>query len=472
MDYVVQQQDIDIIKSKELVIYSKLEILNNDLRIIDILTPILLNDSFSIDAESSVRRTYSCDLHLKNADYFLGENKKLWMNRKIRPHIGLVNQRTKQTQWYCMGTYCLIEGNYSYNSTTRTLSLNCNDLMSTLNGELNGRLKGYTIQIENGANARNAIISILKECGITKYSICDLDFTIPNDEFKYNANTTAYDILNDILSLYSGYEMFFDVNGVFTIQPIPTCEDDDVILENELFRKYVVSEDGLTINFSEIYNHIQVWGMSIDVDGFTDSSTFSNGVYSASIASVSEYKNFQKYGIAISAPCSANSKLNINNLGAKPIMIDEEKPLSDGYISSGDYAFRYRKSSDDFLLLGQYQVFGEAWDDNPDSPFNVTNLGYEILYTCEGGDYAKIYTDDLANQRARYERYLHTNLQQQLNLTTLIIPWLDVNWKITYKSENSDDVLSYIIKSISGSTKDGTMTISMVRFYPDYPEIN
>ena len=40
MDYVVQQQDIDIIKSKELVIYSKLEILNNDLRIIDILTPI------------------------------------------------------------------------------------------------------------------------------------------------------------------------------------------------------------------------------------------------------------------------------------------------------------------------------------------------------------------------------------------------------------------------------------------------
>lgn len=471
MDYVVQQQDLDIIKSKQIVIHSKLEILNTDLRVIDVLTPTLLSDSFSVDAESAIRRTYNCDLHLKNTDYFIGENKKLWMNRRIRPYIGLVNQRTKQAQWYCMGTYCLLEGNYTYNSTTHTLSLTCNDLMSTLNGDLNGRLKGYTIKIENGANARNAIITLLEECGITKYSICDLDFTIPNDEFEYSANTTAYEILNDIISLYSGYEMFFDVNGIFTVQKIPTCADDDVILENNLFSKYVVSEDSLNTNFSEIYNHVQVWGMSIDVDGFTESSTFSDGVYSASISSVTEYKNFQKYAVTISSECTDGAKLNINNLGAKPIMIDEEKPLTSGYISSGDYAFRYRKSSDDFLLLGQYQVFGEAWDNNPDSPFNIDNLGYEILYTCDGGDYAKIYTDDLANQRARYEIYKHTNLQQSLELTTLIIPWLNVNWKITYKPHSTEEVLPYIIKKISGSSMSGTMNLSLMRFYPDYPDI-
>lgn len=471
MAYIITQRDLDIIKSKNLVRYSKLEILNTDFKIMDVITSVLLNDSYSIDAESSVRRTYSCDIQLKDSKYFIGADKKFWMNHLIRPYLGIKNQRTKSIQWYCMGTFCLLEGNYKYDSTTSTLSLKCNDLMGTLNGDLNGRMKGHKIKIENGANARNAIITVLNECGIAKYSICELPYTIPSDDFEYDANTTAYNILNDIITLYSGYEMFFDIDGVFTVQKMPTCENDPIIIDNEIFSKYIISEDGLNINFSEIYNHIQVWGQSIDTDAFTDTSSLSGNIYTANIGSVSEYKNFNKYGVHISSSSPANASLNINGLGAKRIMIDENKPITANYISSGDYAFKYRKSSDDFLLLGQYQVFGEAYIVNTDNPFHINNLGYEILFVCSGGDYEKIYTDDLAKQRARYEIYKHSNLQQALELTMITIPWLDVNWKITYKSYSDSDTYQYIIKSISGSSTEGTMSVSMIRFYPDFPEI-
>ena len=93
------------------------------------------------------------------------------------------------------------------------------------------------------------------------------------------------------------------------------------------------------------------------------------------------------------------------------------------------------------------------------------------LYVCEGSDYEKIYTSDLAEQRDRYEIYNHTNLQQNLEITMLIVPWLDVNQKIEYHSKNTDSVNPYIIKSISGSTSDATMQVSLVRFYPEYAEI-
>ena len=135
------------------------------------------------------------------------------------------------------------------------------------------------------------------------------------------------------------------------------------------------------------------------------------------------------------------------------------------------YSFRYRRVSDDFLLLGQYQVIGEAWDINPESPFNKDNLGYEIYHECSGGEYEKIYTNELANQRARYEIWLSTNVQNNLTLEMMFIPWLDVNTKISYTDKETNETSSYIVKRINGSFMDATMTIEIIKFYENYPNI-
>lgn len=469
MAFEPQQIDIDILKSGNIQKYFKLEILNRSYKIQDVITGNLVSDSFTIDAESDIRRAYSCDLVVTDSSFYVGSDTKIWMDKIVRPYLGIVYERTGEIRWYLIGTFCLGDSDYSYSTEEHLLVLSCNDLMCTLNGDCGGHIEGYSFTIEEGNDIRTVFIDLFEQAGIEKYRVCDMPYTIPYD-LEFNANVTWYEIFKEIIDLYPEYEIFFDVDGVLVIDRIPTCEDDELYLENEIFKQFVVSENGLTTSFSEIYNHIQVWGQTIEVDGFSDSSTYSNQTYATTISSVSELGNFKVYGVSISSECGDGARLKINSFAAKPIMIDENRPITANYISSGDYAFKYRKATDDFLLLGQYQVFGEAYDSNPDSPYNIANLGYELLYVCEGNDYDKIYTDDLANQRARYEIYLHTNLQQQLALNMVLIPWIEVNKKIEYKSESTTEILPYIIKSISGSTSEATMSVSLVRFYPEYPD--
>ena len=49
------------------------------------------------------------------------------------------------------------------------------------------------------------------------------------------------------------------------------------------------------------------------------------------------------------------------------------------------------------------------------------------------------------------------------------IPWLGVNQKIEYTPGITGEKTVYMVKSKSGSTTGGTMTINAVRFQPLYP---
>ena len=165
----------------------------------------------------------------------------------------------------------------------------------------------------------------------------------------------------------------------------------------------------------------------------------------------------------------ANAKISINGLEKLSIVNDKGEPLKANTLpANNDWVFKYKRKEKAMYYLGQYQVFGEAWDENPDSPFNKTNLGRELLYVCEGDDYENIYSNDLAEQRARYEIYKHTVLSTSLDLEMIAVPWLDVNTKISYIIQKETEEKQYIIKSISGSTTDATMSISCVSFYPTY----
>ena len=67
-----------------------------------------------------------------------------------------------------------------------------------------------------------------------------------------------------------------------------------------------------------------------------------------------------------------------------------------------------------------------------------------------------------------YENWRTTDLLDQISLSTINIPWLDVNTKIEYYSHSLDKKDVYLIKNIKGSTTSGTMTISAVKFQPMY----
>lgn len=469
MKYNLLQKDIDILKQGSKEIYARLELLNRNKKILSNIEGDLISDSITIDAESDIRRTYSCELKYSKQNWNSFNRYKL-MTYYISPYVGIRLIRTDEILWYKLGTFLFDSRNFTFNESSSTLSIQCLDLIISINGTLGGEIKDQKIKIEAENNIRNVIISLLSECGITEYNICEMTNLIPYD--KEYSSTTYYSIIKELLDLYSGYEMYFDIDGVFTIDKIPTCEYDENIIDDTIIDPLLISQSG-SFSYEGIYNHIKVYGMSIETDRYTEECTYSiaDNTYNATIETMTTYENFETYSIKFPQANLANAKLNINNIGVKNIVKDDNVLIEANNILEGIYSLRYRRVTDDFLLLGQYQVIGEAWDNNPNSPFNKDNLGYELYHECSGDEYEKIYTDELANQRARYEIWKATNLQNNLSLEMIFIPWLDVNTKIEYTDKETNETNSYIIKRINGSFINATMTIDIIRFYEEYPQI-
>ena len=136
------------------------------------------------------------------------------------------------------------------------------------------------------------------------------------------------------------------------------------------------------------------------------------------------------------------------------------------------YVVKYQADSDNFLFMGYSQPYAIVKDENPDSPFYVEGPVGEIRIVLHGGDYDNIYTNDLAKQRAEYELWQRTRLQDSVTLTLAPIYQLDVNCVVEITLENKDEPEPYIIKTINtGLSYSGIQTIQMIRYYPLYPEI-
>ena len=122
--------------------------------------------------------------------------------------------------------------------------------------------------------------------------------------------------------------------------------------------------------------------------------------------------------------------------------------------------------------LGHLQAYGYAEDDNPQSPFYVNGTVGKIRLPLFDGDYANCISDDLAEQRAEYELWMHTNMNNTIQLTCVPVYWLDVNILVEYTDNQTKTTNQYIIKSINyGLAPTDNMTVTMIKFYPEQATI-
>lgn len=114
----------------------------------------------------------------------------------------------------------------------------------------------------------------------------------------------------------------------------------------------------------------------------------------------------------------------------------------------------------------------ETIDDLYNAKFSIEKIGRrnEIL---SGGDYDNYTTDEKAMEVAKYELWKKARLTDGLVVPILLVPWLDVNEKIQYAAKylNSKTPVDWIIKSFSINLGEGTMSLTMSRYFPYYPYI-
>lgn len=453
--------------------YIRLELLNFQYQTVDTVEGVCTSGSFTIDANSDIRRTGSVVLVVTDSSFEVSESGKVWLDKYIRVWIGISSLYTGEIEWTNCGLYIIDAPSYQYDASTNTLTLSLLDLMAKLTGVRNGYLKGIPTILSAGENIRQAIIDTLALGGFTKYVVEEAPSpgTIPND-LEFSQGSTIYDLLAGLRDIYPSYEIFFDVDGVFYYKPIPTGEGDPVLVDDTLWTNIVTSEQ-IDVDFQNVKNSIEVYGRTHDPAHFSTETTVSGSNITLTIADVTEYTEDMIYGFTLTNnPGYTNMTLQIGSLTSLPITLDDGTTNATIEAESGEVYYCVQYKGTYWNWLGHLQSYGFAEDTNPDSPFYVEGTVGTIRLPLYGGEYENIFSDNLAKQRASYELWLRTNMNNTIQLTCVPVPWLNVNILVSYTDMRNNETNLYIIKSINyGLAPSDNMTITMMRFYPEQSAI-
>lgn len=562
--YNITQDDIYLLKAHKLI-HVKVYLLDSNNMIVDELQGYVTSGDCSDDATSDIRKSCNFSIHSYDNTYDIGEYNRIWLKNRVRIDLGFEDIQG-EIHWYTKGTYVFDSCSYTYDGSTRDISFQCSDLVSTINGthggiinghcpfcniplneckEHRGQVFGETILIEGctlneetglyeGNDVKTVVEDLLKENGINDFRVdtigqvsClqgyavnwkqnridtgttqeeankaentkldDLEndhgtwHMIPYD-LEFEVGTTLWEILVKIRDLYPGYEMFFDKDGMFIFQLIPICHHDLDVLDASIIDCLVISEN-TDYDLTTVRNATKVYGQNIEPDRYTETCVLGNVTYnSQSVTSIIPtfdttfaYSGDIVIGLLFPKTTNAQKKLDayitINNqtypiVLRKAIVTEDENEVAQNivqynnlkyeYFNNEDmYCFKYLSSQKKWVFAGMYQIEGYAENNDPESPFAIDKIGYRLQIK-KGEEYSDIPTSTLAQERAEYENWLVSRLTDSITLESVIIPFLEVNQKIQYKKLSNGSVDSYIIKSLSSSFIEGTMTITMNKFY-------
>ena len=449
--------------------YVRIELLNYQMQTVDLLEGVCTGGSISIDANADIRRTCDLTLVIDNSSFNVASGGRIWLDRYARVWVGIVSLITGEIEYTNCGVYIIDAPSYNYDAATNTLSLSLLDLMAKLTGLRNGYLPGVPVILKAGENIREAIIDTLALGGFTKYVVEEAPSpgTIPND-LEFGQGATVYELLAGLRDIYPNYEMYFDVDNVFYYKPIPTGKDDPVYIDDTLWKEIVTSET-IDVDFQNVKNVIEVYGRTHDPAHFSTETTVSGNTISLTIADVEEYTEDMIYGFTLTDnPGYTGASLKINSLTSYPIRLSDGTTAAEIAAEEGEVYFCVQFKGTYWNWLGHLQSYGYAEDDNPNSPFYINSTVGEIRLPLFGGEYENIFSDDLATQRADYELWLHTNMNNTVQLQCVPVPWMDVNMKISYTPQRETTPSEYIIKSVNfGLAPDDVMSINMIKFYPE-----
>lgn len=531
--YFPTQEDINLMKQRENVIDVVVKVLDMDFLPIGEIEGEVTSDNFSFDVDSEIRKSMTLEFVVRENSINIGDNKKLWINKYIRILLKKKDLRTGRFLEYDRGMYVLQDYSLSYSTSEYKITLKCADIVCLYNGDISGSLKGQVTRIVRDelvqdkdtnsgtgktegtttpetekkiATVRSAMLKIMEWAGIKKYKIGNMDKEFPYDKMDFSASQTWWDMVTEVRDLYPGWETFFDLDGTFICQPIPTTKDDIVILDNNFWQDLVISEN-VSCDLFSVKNATKVWGKCLTCEYFAESVTYDSNknTYTANFKNLPVEKDGNlSTGVSLAMEIPENNKKEPkviitntvsdkkNTIGTFNLVTDSFAKLEENKLNKGTtYVFRYRRKQ--VCLQGQWQLVAvcylvakeptkEIKDAdiaregtkniqyvvNPDSPFCREYIG-ERMQVLSAGDYEIINSDEKVKERAEFENWQSARTVYTLNLNTIFVPFIYGNEKIGYTLKSNGESKEWIIKTLSGSWTSGTMSLSLIEFYPLYP---
>lgn len=446
----------------------KINILNFQMQTVDEISGNVLDGNITEDANSDIRRTCNISMVVTDGQFNVQTGGQIFLDKYAQIYIGVDNLYTGETQWFNKGIYLIDQPTYSFDPVTSTLTFQGYDLMCKMTGLRNGYLEGIPTVIPQGSNIRESMIATITQLGgFTKYAIQENPQTVPYD-IQIDPGGTVYDILVALRDILPSWQIYFDEDGVFHYNPIPSGQNEPVMFYDDTWSQVVLSES-INTDFSMVKNVVEVWGKTLSPAHYAD-ATVSGNTYQLNIADVSKYRNNMLYGFTAPSIIE-NPKVQINSLGALSIVNEDGTnaviPEAEIY-----YVVKYQEESNNFLFMGYQQPYAAVEDNNPESPFYVDGPVGKIRIVLQGGEYDNIYTNDLATQRAEYELWKRTRLEDNVTLSCIPIYSLQTNTVVSKTLTNETEPTLFIIKTITTNLSyTGTQSVQMITYYPLYPDI-
>ena len=345
--------------------------------------------------------------------------------------------------------------------------------MSKLTVVRSGQLQGIPTVIKQGESVREAMIATLALGGFTKYVISECinrDGTIqavPYD-IEINQGGYVYDVLAKLRDILPQYQIYFDVDGVFHYDLIPSGDNEPVVITDDIWKNILIGED-ISTDFASVKNYVEVYGYTHDPEYYPSEISVSGATITMTITKLTALSENIVIGFTPSSAVSGNIQLAVNEFGAKNLVNS-----NGNYITSLDanvYYVAMYQANGTWKFLGHQQAQATWSDTNPDSPFYVNGSVGIIRQVLCGGDYENIQSDELALERAKIEIYWKCRLNDSIKLNVVPIPWIDVNLVVSHAPKDEVEEKRYIVKnySVDYGSVESTMSVSMISYYGYYP---
>jgi len=277
--------------------------------------------------------------------------------------------------------------------------------------------------------------------------------------------------LSSVTSLYDGMQVGFTIPAIVSnpmlkinaLESIPLVDDNgnNAVIDDVNF--YAVVQYNQTDNNFLYLGHLQARAISKNTN--PDSPFF-----------IGEEMHIEDGGVSV-----AGNVITLSTTSTSTVMAQLKDTVIGFYIPSG-----YSPYNPNATLILNGVNMGEKDILNEDGTeigvvggyclisYNGTNFVYKgnkngigiIRNTLLDGDYDVIYSDSLCKNRADWELYKKSNLNETLSMETVPVYFLDTNVKISYTKPDDTTPTFWLIKSYSfDADESATETISMTRLY-------
>ena len=261
---MMNKDQVDVLKQRNRILHSKLEILDPSLRVVREITGFLREGSYAITNDSGSRRTCTIELHV-GEDTIPSPNSAIWINKRFRAYVGIEHMLTGEVVWFPIGTFAITDPSQDITITAENqLSIKGVDFVAFMDGTLGGSLEVGVI-VNPGDYIHNALKNIITEFTNFPMNIQNSEFTIPY-KIELDPDEELWDLLEEILGLYLHYEGFFDVNGTFIFQKTSDLYTDAVVWDFSIPENNLINAISVDFNWDDVRNRVTVNGK--DDDGF------------------------------------------------------------------------------------------------------------------------------------------------------------------------------------------------------------